>query len=50
MKELDPVCFNIGTQENLDSLAQDGNLYEHNGDYYRLEDLEETLETNSDWI
>ena len=24
MKELDPVCFSIGTQENLDGLAQDG--------------------------
>jgi hypothetical protein len=44
MKELDPVCFRIGTQENLDSLAEDGQLYEHKGDYYQLQDLEEMID------
>lgn len=44
MKELDPVCFNIGVTENLDSLAQDGQLYEHNGDYYRIEDLDDMID------
>ena len=44
MKELDPVCFNIGVTENLDSLAEDGQLYEHSGDYYRLEDLEDMID------
>ena len=44
MKELDPTCFNIGVQENLDALAQDFALYEHNGDYYRLEDLVDMVE------
>ena len=45
MKELDPVAFNIGTQENLDGLAEDGQLYEHSGDYYRLEDIEDMIDT-----
>ena len=44
MKELDPVCFNIGVTENLDGLAADGQLYEHNGDYYRIEDLDDMLD------
>ena len=44
MKELDPTCFRIGTQENLDSLAEDGVLYEHNGDYYRIEDIDDMLD------
>jgi hypothetical protein len=44
MKELDPVCFRIGTQENLDGLTQDGSLYEHSGDYYRLEDIEDMID------
>jgi len=44
MKELDPVCFRIGTQENLDSLAEDGQLYEHSGDYYTLTDIEDMLD------
>ena len=43
MQELDPVCFRIGVTENLDSLAEDGQLYEHNGDYYQLEDLDEMI-------
>ena len=43
MKELDPVCFNIGVTENLDSLTEDGQLYEHNGDYYQMEDLDDML-------
>jgi len=44
MKELDPVCFNIGVTENLDSLAEDGQLYQHDGDYYRIEDIEDMLD------
>ena len=44
MKELDPTCFNIGVTENLDSLAEDGQLYEHNGDYYQMEDLDDMLD------
>lgn len=43
MKELDPVCFNIGVQENLDSLVEDGQLYEYDGDYYNLNDIDELL-------
>ena len=45
MKELDPTCFRIGVQENLAALAEDGNLYEYGGDYYRLEDLDDMLDT-----
>ena len=44
MQELDPTCFRIGTQENLDSLAEDGQLYEHNGDYYQITDLDDMLD------
>jgi RNA polymerase subunit RPABC4/transcription elongation factor Spt4 len=44
LKELDPVCFRIGIQEQLDSQAQDGQLYEHSGDYYRLEDIEDMID------
>ena len=44
MKELDPICFNIGVTENLDSLAEDGILYEYNGDYYQMEDLDAMLD------
>ena len=44
MKELDPVCFNMGVQENLESLADDGQLFEHCGYYYRLEDVEDLIE------
>jgi hypothetical protein len=44
MKELDPVCFNIGVHENLDSLVEDGQLYEYDGEYYDLNDIDELLE------
>jgi hypothetical protein len=44
MKELDPVCFNIGVQENLDSLAEDGQLYEQDGNYYRIDDIDSMLD------
>jgi len=41
MKELDPVCFNIGVQ---DSLVEDGQFYEYDGEYYDLNDIDELLE------
>ena len=44
MKELDPVCFRIGAQENLDGLAQDGELYESGGKYYAMSDIEEMID------
>ena len=44
MKELDPIAFKIGVDENLDSLAQDGQLYEYNGDYYDMTDLDDMLD------
>ena len=44
MKELDPICFNIGVTENLDSQVEDGQLYEHDGDYYTLDDIEDMLD------
>lgn len=44
MKELDPVCFNMGVQENLESLADGGQLFEFCGNYYRLEDVEDLIE------
>ncbi len=44
MKELDPTCFRIGTQENLDSLAEDDQLYECDGAYYQMFDIEEMID------
>ena len=44
MKELDPVCFNIGVTENLDSLVEDDQLYEYDGDYYALNDIDKMLD------
>ena len=44
MKELDPTCFRIGAQENLDSLAEDDQLYECNGEYYNMHEIEEMID------
>ena len=44
IKELDPIAFRIGVGENLDDLAQDGQLYECGGEYYEMSDLEEMLD------
>ena len=44
MRELDPIAFNIGVGENLDGMAQDGQLYEYGGNYYDMNDLTEMLE------
>ena len=44
LKELDPTAFRIGVSENLSSLAEDGGLYESDGDYYQMTDIEEMLE------
>ena len=44
MKELDPTCFRIGAQENLDSLTEDCQLYESEGEYYTIFDIEEMLD------
>jgi hypothetical protein len=43
IKELDTVAFEIGAKENLDDLAEDGVLYELDGDYYRIEDIDAML-------
>ena len=43
MKELDPTCFRIGAQENIDSLVEDCQMYESNGEYYQVFDIEEML-------
>ena len=44
MKELDPTAFRIGAQENVDSLAEDGQLYESNGEHYNTFEVEEMLD------
>jgi hypothetical protein len=44
MKELDPTAFRVGTQENLDSLAEDGTLYEAAGSHYQTHDIEAMLD------
>ncbi len=43
LKNCDPVAFEIGAKENLDNLAEDGVLYELDGDYYRIEDIDSAL-------
>jgi len=44
IKELDPACFNMGVTENLDSLVEDGRLYEYAGDYYDIDELSDMLD------
>ena len=44
MKELDPTAFRIGAQENLDSLPEDSQLYESNGDYYNTCEVEKMID------
>ena len=44
LKECDPTAFRIGVSEHLDSLAEDMSLYELNGDYYQVSDIEEMLD------
>ncbi len=44
MKELDPTAFRIGAQENLDSLAEDSQLYETGGEYYTTHEVEEMID------
>ncbi len=39
MKECDPTSFRIGAQENVDSLTEDGQLYESTGDYYNTHEV-----------
>lgn len=44
MKELDPTAFRIGVSENADSLVQDEQLYECDGEYYQVFDIEEMID------
>ena len=44
MKELDPTAYRIGVSEYLDSLTEDLQAYEVNGDYYNVTDIEDMLE------
>jgi hypothetical protein len=43
MSELDPTAYRIGVQEHIDSLVEDCQLYESDGDYYQTFDIEEML-------
>jgi hypothetical protein len=43
LKNCDEVAFELGVKENLDNLAEDGILYEVDGDYYRLDDIDQML-------
>ncbi|MBW8016195.1 MAG: hypothetical protein FVQ82_08415 [Planctomycetes bacterium] len=43
MSELDPTAYRIGVQEHIDSLVEDCQLYESDGDYYQVFDIEEML-------
>ena len=44
MKQLDPTAFRIGVSENLESLAEDCQLYESDGKYYQTSDIEDMLD------
>ncbi len=44
MKECDPTAFRIGVSEYLNSLAEDLQVYEVNGDYYNVTDIEDMLD------
>ena len=44
IKKMDPLYFQMGANENLQRLAGVGVLYEYNGKYYQMSDLEEMLE------
>lgn len=44
IKGLDPVYFQMGASENIQHLAGDGVLYEYDGNYYHLHDLEKMLD------
>lgn len=44
MMNLDPIAFRCGVSEYTDGLVQDGEYYEYDGGYYRLEDIEEMLD------
>lgn len=44
IKELDPLYFQMGANENLQHLAEDGVLYEYGGEYYQMSDLEKMLD------
>ncbi len=44
MKELDPTAYRIGVSEHADSLVQDDQLYELDGEYYQMFDIEEMLD------
>lgn len=41
---LDPIAFRCGVSEYIDGLVQDGEYFEYDGGYYRLEDIEEMLD------
>lgn len=43
LKKMDPLYFQMGASENLQHLADDGVLYEYNGEYFQMSDLEEML-------
>jgi len=44
MAECDPTAFRIGVDEYLSSLKEDCQLYELNGDYYQVSDIEAMLD------
>ena len=44
MREMDPIAFRCGVSEELDSLAQDGQIYESGGEFYHITDIEDMLD------
>ncbi len=44
LKKVDPLYFQMGASENLHHLADDGVLYEYEGEYYHIHDIEKMLD------
>jgi len=38
LETVDPIAFDMGANECADTMLEDGQLIELNGDYYRLEE------------
>lgn len=44
LEELDPIAFRCGVSDYMDSLAQDGEYEEIDGEYYQASEVEEIRE------
>lgn len=45
LKELDPIAYGLGVSENMQSLEEDEQVLQYDGEYYHVSDIEEMIET-----